>query len=374
MNNRAWFAWHRWLGLVAGLFAVSLSLTGAFLTLRRPYERTADRAALVVRPVGPRLPYDQLLAAAGRQVPDFRLYDRADLPQASDQALELHHMPNAHYASVFVDPYTGRVTGELGPGHLSRVLLRFHWSFALGESGYVGAVVGLLVALCVLGAVGTGAVVYRKHLLKVLLLRERVAWQGGRRTVASLHRVLGVWAWFFLLVLFSTGAYLNYITVSGSFSYATAAQLRQPPQQPLAGLGVSLDALLAQASRALPGLQATAFTFPQQLGGGYTVEGRLPTDNAFLTPLNVVTFNERGRLLRVDQGKDAGAWAKVENLLFALHFATYGGLALKLLYCLLGVLSGSLPVTGALLWWRRERQAKQKSRSAAARHFPAPSH
>ena len=120
-------------------------------------------------------------------------------------------------------------------GHLSRVLLRFHWSFGLGESGYAGAVVALLVALCVLGAVITGAVVYRKHLLKVLLFRERIAWQGGRRTVASLHRVLGVWAWLFLVVLFGTGAYLNYIAVSGSFSYATPAQLRQPPRQPLAG-------------------------------------------------------------------------------------------------------------------------------------------
>ncbi|MGI4832646.1 MAG: PepSY-associated TM helix domain-containing protein [Janthinobacterium lividum] len=370
MNNRIWFAWHRWLGLVAGLFAVSLSLTGAFLALRHPYERTANRAALVVRPTGPRLPYDQLLAAASRQVPDFQFYDRADLPQAPDQALELHHLPNGHYASVFVDPYTGRVTGGLGPGHFSRTLLRFHWSFALGESGYVGAVVALLVALCMLGAVVTGAVVYRKHLRKVLLFRERVAWQGGRRTVASLHRVLGVWAWLFMLVLFSTGAYLNYITVSGSFTYATPAELRQPPQQPLASAGASADRMLAQARRALPGLQATAFTFPQQLGGGYTVEGRLPTDNALLTPLNVVNFNAQGRLLRVDRGRDASARTKLENLLFALHFATYGGLALKLLYCLMGVLSGSLPITGALLWWQRERQAKKQ----VGRRTPPSSH
>jgi uncharacterized iron-regulated membrane protein len=267
MSNRTWFAWHRCLGLVAGLFAVSISLTGAFLTLRRPYERAADRAALVVRPAGLRLPYDQSLAAAGRQVPDFRFYDRADLPQDPNEALELHHIPNGHYASVFVDPYTGRVTGSLGPGHLSRVLLRFHWSFALGESGYVGAVVALLVALCVLGTVVTGAMVYRKHLLQVLLFRERVVWRGGRRTVASLHRVLGVWAWLFLVVLFTTGTYLNYITVSGSFPYATAAELRQPSRQPLAGSGASVDDMLAKAHRALPGLQARAFTFPQQWAG-----------------------------------------------------------------------------------------------------------
>ena len=365
MNNRAWFAWHRWLGLVAGLFAVSFSLTGAFLALRRPYERAADRAALVVRPVGPRRPYDQLLAAAGRQVPDFRYYDRADLPQAPDEALELHHLPNSYYASVFVNPYTGRVTGGLGPGHWSRTLLRFHWSFALGTSGYAGAVVALLAALCVLGALGTGAVVYRKHLLKVLLLRERIVWRGGRRTVASLHRVLGVWAWLFLGVMFGTGVYLNYITVSGSFTYATAAELRQPPKQPLAGSGISVDVLLAQAGRALPGLQATAFAFPQQLGGGYTVEGRLPDDNVLLTPVSTVAFDARGHLLRADRGRDAGAWAKGENLLFALHFGTYRGLVVKLLYCLLGVLSGSLPITGALLWWRRTRRATQSARRLA---------
>jgi uncharacterized iron-regulated membrane protein len=164
----------------------------------------------------------------------------------------------------------------------------------------VGAVVALLVALCVLGVVVTGAVVYRKHLLNVLLFRERVVWQGGRRTVASLHRVLGVWAWLFLVVMFSTGAYLNYITVSGSFTYATPAELRQPRQQPLASAGVSVDRMLAQAQRALPGLRATAFTFPQQLGGGYTVEGVLPPDHTLLTPVNAVVFDAQGRLLRMD--------------------------------------------------------------------------
>lgn len=68
----------------------------------------------MVRPAGPRQPYDELLASAGRQVPDFRFYDRADLPQAPDEALELHHLPNGHYASVFVDPcLLGVLSGSL---------------------------------------------------------------------------------------------------------------------------------------------------------------------------------------------------------------------------------------------------------------------
>jgi hypothetical protein len=58
--------------------------------------------------------------------------------------------------------------------------------------------------------------------------------------------------------------------------------------------------MLAQAQRALPGLRATAFTFPQQLGGGYTVEGVLPPDHTLLTPVNAVVFDAQGRLLRMD--------------------------------------------------------------------------
>jgi uncharacterized iron-regulated membrane protein len=103
------------------------------------------------------------------------------------------------------------------------------------------------------------------------------------------------------------------------------------------------------------------------------VEGLLPTDNVLLTPVNVVAFDARGRLLGVQRGQDAGAWAKFENLLFTLHFATYGGLTQKLLYCLLGMLNGSLPITGALLWWRREHQAKLKNQLAAAHRLPATS-
>ena len=114
-------------------------------------------------------------------------------------------------------------------------------------------------------------------------------------------------------------------------------------------------------------------TISSTLGKGSTVEGVLPGDNVLLTPVNAVALDVRGRLLHADLGRNAGAGAKLENLLFVLHFAIYGGLAVKLLYCLLGGLSGSLSVTGALLWWRRERQAKLKNQPAAARRLPATS-
>ena len=363
MNRRAWFAWHRWLGLGAGLLAVSLSLTGAFLTVRRQYERTANRAVTVVRPTGRRLPLDQLLAAARRQVPDFAFYDAADLPQHPDEALELHHLANSYYTSVFVNPYTGRVTGRLGPGHLARTLLRFHWSFGLGAAGYAGAVLALLAALGVLGAVVTGAVVYRKHLGRVLTFREQIRGPNWRRTASGLHRVLGVWAGLFLLVLFTTGFYLNYLYVGGSFSYATPAQLRQPPRQPLA---VSVAALLAETQRRLPGLVPRTVSFPQQVGGPVSVSGTFAADWALWGVPSGADFDARtGRLLAVRDGRRAPVGAKALMAFENLHFGRYGGWPGQLLYCLGGLVAGSLPITGWLLWWGKRRARRRSTKNAA---------
>ena len=149
----------------------------------------------------------------------------------------------------------------------------------------------------------------------------------------------------------------------GSFSYATPAQLRQPPRQPLA---VSVAALLAETQRRLPGLVPRTVSFPQQVGGPVGVSGTFAADWALWGVPSGADFDARtGRLLAVRDGRRAPVGAKALMAFENLHFGRYGGWPGQLLYCLGGLVAGSLPITGWLLWWGKRRARRRSTKNAA---------
>lgn len=71
--RRIFLAVHKWTGLVAGITAVVLGLSGTALVYRAEIERWQARDWLEVAPAGERLPLDQLAAAANAAWPAKRL-------------------------------------------------------------------------------------------------------------------------------------------------------------------------------------------------------------------------------------------------------------------------------------------------------------
>ena len=353
---------HVWLGLVGGAGLLLVALSGAVIAFSQEIERATCEAVrrVSVPPQARRLPYDVLLANARHAVPDFGRYDYLRFPTAPDEAVEILYFPDDSYHSAFLDPYTGRLTGVLAYT-LTRTLTRWHWSFFLGDAG---AVLCLLLAGALVGSGLTGLAVYRKHLWPALTLRVPVRGPSGRRTVSGLHRVVGTWAALFTLLLGSTGAWINYNIVTGVYAYPEGAALRRPPQAPLA---VSVDALLAETQRQLPGLVPGSFSFPQLVGGPVGISGTFATDGVLWRVGSGAEFDEHtGRLLTVRDGRRATASQKALSAFENLHYGQFGGWPVKLLYCLGGLAVAGLPLTGGLLWWGKRRTKSRAAGTLAA--------
>jgi uncharacterized iron-regulated membrane protein len=358
ITKRKLFALHSWLGLIAGIFILAICLSGAFVALIHQYENSFEGEKLIVKPKAIRLPYDTLFAIAKKEIPDFQLYDYARFPQQSDETLELLYFPDGSYHSVFIDPYTGDVKGKMAL-NLSKWLLKFHWSFFIGSQGWLGSIIVFCFAICLLVSIITGFFIYKKHLLDSFFFRTKINWKTFKSASSGLHRIIGAWTMLFLFIVFSSGAFINYHILNGDWSYPGGNALNQLPKQPLQ---ISVDNCIQKAKDTIPNFNPTGFSFPQLMGGDLSVSGLIREQNEFYLSGSSVSFNPTtGQITEISNGTENTTFSKFENIIYSLHYANYGGLFVKIIYCTLALLSGLMPITGFILWRRRTRHERNKN-------------
>jgi uncharacterized iron-regulated membrane protein len=356
------FAVHAWLGLVAGAFILVMSLTGAALVFNKELDRALNQKQhLVAAPTPGQAPlgWDVLYgrarsyaASRGYTVGAFR-----DLPTQPNETIEVLLVRGEEYTSVYLNPYSGQVLGPQ-PRPLTRWLLELHYTFWLGQ---VGEALAALFALALVGSVLTGLVVYRKHLVPVLLFQQKISWRNWRTAASGLHRVLGVWTWLFNLVLAVSGVwFLLYLLEPASWQTT-------PPTAPARPVTISLDAVVRQVRGQLPNARLTYVNFPRTAAdttGQFYLD--LPGRWWLGEWATTVTYSARtGRLVSTVLEDNLPLSEQVSNTLGVLHFGQYGGLAIKLLYCAGGVLTAAISLTGFALWWRRHRPVVRRRQSAA---------
>jgi uncharacterized iron-regulated membrane protein len=72
----------------------------------------------------------------------------------------------------------------------------------------VGELLVALLGVVLMLSMATGAVVYRKHLVPVLLFRQKINWKNTRSAASGLHRVVGVWALLFNFAVAGSGVWM----------------------------------------------------------------------------------------------------------------------------------------------------------------------
>src|SRR5690606_12571874 len=79
---------------------------------------------------------------------------------------------------------------------------------------------------------------------------------------------------------------------------------------------------------------------------------------------STVSFDANGVYQSHDDLRAAGAWRQIVDAFVPLHYGTFGGLPVKLLWCIGGLTPGILAVSGFLIW--RSRRKKRPAATVAA--------
>ncbi|KQQ96676.1 PepSY domain-containing protein [Massilia sp. Leaf139] len=366
MSFRTWYAVHKWTSLVSTLFLLMLCVTGLPLIfsheINHALGHSVEAPALAAGSSG-RADVDAIVAdAAARRpadVPQFlvaepdepdllyvRLAERVDSP-----GLTAFYTYDAR-SGAFLSAY------PLGQGFMD-LMLRLHTDMYLDLPGtlFLG-LMGLLLAASIVSGIAVYAP-YMKKLPFGTVRRERVR----RLKWLDQHNLLGMVTLVWLLVVGVTGT-INALNrpIFGQWQTTELQALAAPYRHLPSVTGkVSAGAALAAAQQAQPGMSLSFMAFP---------------GNDFSTPQHFMAFMQGNtdvtskllRIVMVDARTGAVAatgempWY-VSTLMLSqpLHFGDYGGLALKLLWTLLDLLSIWVLWGGLVLWWKRRHvSAEQK--------------
>jgi uncharacterized iron-regulated membrane protein len=337
------------MGLIAGMGLLVIGVTGSLLVFDEELEEAVRPGMFLAKPVAPpRLSFDRLLGEVAKSLPDYEIssWTFANEPGAVDRGYVVRHGLYERLL-VTVNPYTGAVLG--GPldarDTLMGRVMALHYTLFGGPAGILLA--GLFAAmLCLLGL--SGLWIYQDFWSNFIRLR----WRASRQIFLSdLHKAVGISSLFFQLILGFTGAYWNIPSSMQQFRYRNA----HPPELTARhwSRAISMDGLLAVCRQELPGFEPTFVGFPVVPGANLQIYGRV--GSSFRSDFgSVVIFDaQSGARKGIRDIRNATWREQIIDTFRPLHYGTFGGLFVKILWCVGGLTPGLLALSGFLIWWRR---------------------
>lgn len=346
------YALHKWFGLISGLFLVMLSLTGIVLLYSNSIDRALNPALTQVVPTNGRLSVDSLLNVVRKHHAKAEMSGILLQTENPEWAVVTEIVADKKRVFVYQNPYTGRILGERERNKtLHRQILVIHEHLTIGDWGHF---ILFIVGLCLLGLVVTGLWYYRRSLLGVFKIgvRQRNSYLKN----SDLHKLVGVCAFLFLLVMGSTGTFMHWEKVERLFGEKPK---RPEPTTAAASptANAPLQTLIEKATASVPNFVPQFVALPREGSNPIAVRGTRPESNRLLGKFGTeVLFNaQTGQLQAIENQEDKEFEAKIEGSMEQIHFGQFGGWFIRLLYSLGSLGLATMSVTGLVIWWKKRK-------------------
>ena len=224
---------HLMSALVAGVVIFIMSVTGALLAFERQTIEYFERDARYV-----------LWPAGAERVSAQAIIDevKAQRPSAKPASLAINNDPSAAWivslgrdGYVFLDPYTGSITGDghSGVREVMSTLRSWHRYIALsGDQRPIGKAITGACNLVFLFLAISGIYIWMPRMLTWKLVKPVIWFRGGLRGKArnfNWHNVIGFWASLFLILFTLTATVISYQWASNLLFTLTGNEV--PPAQ-----------------------------------------------------------------------------------------------------------------------------------------------
>jgi uncharacterized iron-regulated membrane protein len=342
-----WFQVHKWIGILAAIVLIPLSITGSILVWDGPLDRLLEPSHF--RTSGPpALPASAYVATAraalptGSRIVSVRIGEGPVMVTATPLSPSRMRGPALRLAA-WIDPATGRlIDSGLTVSPVLRWAHIFHGSLQIPGMGR--AIVGWLgVAMLISSLTGiwlwwplTGSVA------------RGFRWKRQPALDGNLHHLVGFWISLPLGILSLTGVIIAWPQMIGR----TTNSMTRVAQTPITATQLTIDQAIAAAGAEGP----VTVTWPTDKQPDWTVAVG------------------RARTVTVDDATAAASPAKahperVRPLYRRLHDGTGMGILFQIIIFVGGIAPAILGVTGILMWLRtrgwRTDVAKRRRRSGA---------
>ncbi|HLT71863.1 MAG TPA: PepSY-associated TM helix domain-containing protein [Cyclobacteriaceae bacterium] len=354
---------HHWAGLYSGILIGLLSLTGALavfipeidaLILKQHYNASSSAAAGDPQ-------FGKSVDSLTSMFPAFSSLS-IQLPDKPGQVAEIDLVERSPEGRVlrynfFVDAGADRVVGQRNhQNSLANYLRQMHVRLYEGNWGRQLVGIGGL-ALVVLAV--TGLLIYGNFMKKQSWPNVRK--QANTRIVmADWHKLLGISALAFNLVIALTGAWLGLQPWLMRWLDITTPNAYKAPviMEPEADKAMEIDwhEALAAVSKEFPELKPH-YLAPSTNGSGAIVVSGNIKGTVYERNINKLILSKSGYtpLFKYDV-REKPFSHKLFFVQEALHFGDFGGLMLKVVYAILGLASGFLSISGFVIYLYRRKK------------------
>ncbi|SFA73167.1 Uncharacterized iron-regulated membrane protein [Amycolatopsis marina] len=375
---------HFYAGVLVGPFVLVAALTGVLYALTPQLESWLYADELTAPAAAEPLPLSEQVRVAQNAAPGAELHAVRPAPEPGDTTRVLFaddQLDSSEYRTLFVDPGTGDITGDLttygtsGVLPLRMTLDQLHRNLLLGDPGRLYSE----LAASWLWVVALGGIVLwvsrRRGRRPATLVRPEPGTSGRRRTM-SRHGALGTWVLLGALFLSATG--LTWSTYAGeNVSDLRAALSWSTPSLDTAGGGehaehtehtghaehssgaeqstqdpvAQLDGVLAAARAGGIDAGLIEVTPPGEAGGAWAVT---EIDRGWPTQVDAVAVDaSTGQVVDDVRFADYPLAAKLARWGIDGHMGSLFGWPNQILLAALGLSLATLVVLGYRMWWQR---------------------
>ena len=370
---------HLWLSVPFGILITLICFSGAALVFEKEVMELCHRELYFVKKVeAAPLPMEQLMTKVAATLPDSVSVTGVNISSDPERAYQIT-LSKPRRASMYVDQYTGEITGKYERAPFFNFMFRMHrWLLdSMKQDGGIfwgKMIVGTSTLMFVFVLI-SGVVVWWPRTRKALKNSLKiVANKGWRRFWYDLHVAGGMYALVFLLAMALTGLTWSFQWYRTGFYKTFGVEV-----QPSMGHGNAAANATAKGGKREGSSE----------GRGGRPEGRKhsPYDNWQQVYEQLAEANPDYKLISVSDGsasvalprfgnqrgtdrykfnprngeitettlyKDLDNSGKIRGWIYSVHVGSWGGMLTRILTFIAALIGASLPLTGYYLWIRKK--------------------
>lgn len=398
---------HLWLSIPFGVLITLICFSGAALVFEKEVMELCHRDLYFVKKVeAAPLPIDQLMMKVAATLPDSISVTGVNISSDPERAYQVT-LSKPRRASMYVDQYTGEVTGKYERAPFFNVMFRMHrWMLdSMKPDGGIfwGKIIVGTSTLMFVFVLISGVVIWWPRTRRALKNSLKIAAsKGWRRFWYDLHVAGGMYTLVFLLAMSLTGLTWSFQWYRTGFYKVFGVEM-----QPGMGHGNTATNATSQGGRQDSKPEGREGR-PEGRGGRSGNRGERPagkagrpegrgghehspyarweqvyeqlaqsnpgykqitvsdgsasvTNNHFGNTRGAdrYKFNPRsGEITETTLYKDLENTGKIRGWIYSIHVGSWGGMLTRILAFIAALIGASLPLTGYYLWIRKKMKRK----------------
>lgn len=376
---------HLWLSVPFGILITLICFSGAALVFEKEVMELCHRELYFVKKVeAAPLPMEQLMTKVAVTLPDSVSVTGVNISSDPERAYQVT-LSKPRRASMYVDQYTGEITGKYERAPFFNFMFRMHrWLLdSMKQDGGIfwgKMIVGTSTLMFVFVLI-SGVVVWWPRTRKALKNSLKiVANKGWRRFWYDLHVAGGMYALVFLLAMaltgltwsfqwYRTGFYKTFgVEVQPSMGHGNAAAnatakggKRDGKPEGREGRGAhryspytNWQQVYEQLAEANPDYKQISVSDGSASVAVPRFGNQRGTDRYKFNPRN-------GEITETTLYKDLDNSGKIRGWIYSVHVGSWGGMLTRILTFVAALIGASLPLTGYYLWIRKKIKRRPAS-------------